>query len=419
MTKPNIEEQQKMNTFYQAALEIADKKLFRDEKPTHLASPRLGTGGGFMDIFLWDTAFSSMWARYHVDRFPVAASLDNFYRCQTPEGFISRQIRPDGVSKWSPDSVTGFAPPLLAWAELELAPYVPGRLEKVFEPLLRQHKFNFARFRREDGLFFADGWGCGMDNLPRWDDRSEVIPDGGIPFQRNAITDSTKTGDKLFEWLNAQTEVPFYWNKQLGWCDTTCEMAFNALNLAEIARRIGRTAEEAELTAQHAELAELVNALCFNETTNFYSDHLNGRVLNRRTICGFWPLLSQVATPERAAKIIDTLQDPKAFGCPCGIPTLAADDPEFQPEGGYALGPAWAHTNYMVLKGMQKYGYDAFARKVAFRLYTAAKKLWEKTGTIWENYSPVQCDQQVSRAYPDFCGWSALIPITFYREFIC
>ena len=124
-----------MNAFYQAALHIAERKLFRDSEPTKLASPRLGTGGTFVDIFLWDTAFSTFWARYHADRFPVAASLDNFYRCQTSEGFISRQIRPDGVSKWAADSTIGFAPPLLAWAELELAPYVPGRLAKVFDPL--------------------------------------------------------------------------------------------------------------------------------------------------------------------------------------------------------------------------------------------------------------------------------------------
>ena len=83
----------------------------------------------------------------------MAESLDNFYRCQTPEGFISRQIRPDGVSKWSPESTLGFAPPLLAWAELELTSFIPGRLERVFDPLLRQHRFNFAHFRRPDSLF--------------------------------------------------------------------------------------------------------------------------------------------------------------------------------------------------------------------------------------------------------------------------
>lgn len=407
-----------MNSFYQAALAIAERKLFRDSKPTLLASPRLGTGGTFVDIFLWDTAFSSLWARYHADRFPVAESLDNFYRCQTPEGFISRQIRPDGISKWSPESTLGFAPPLLAWAELELAPFLPGRLEKVFEPLLRQHRFNFAHFRRPDGLFFTDCWGSGMDNLPRWDSPEEVTRAGGIPLSREMLTATTPEADAFFQWLKNQTEMPFYWNRQLGWCDTSCQMAFNARNLAEIARRLGRTEEERELRSQHADIAAAVNELCFNETTGFYSDRLGDHPLNRRTVCGFWPLISEVATPERAERIIRTLRDPAAFGRPCGIPTLPADDPDYLPEGGYARGPAWAHTNYMVLKGLQKYGEEKLARELAGKLYHAAETLWEITGTIWENYSPEQCRRPPERSCRDFCGWSALIPITFEREFL-
>ena len=408
-----------MNAFYQAALHIAERKLFRDSEPTKLASPRLGTGGTFVDIFLWDTAFSTFWARYHADRFPVAASLDNFYRCQTSEGFISRQIRPDGISKWAADSTIGFAPPLLAWAELELEPYVPGRLAKVFEPLLRQHRFNLEHFRRPDGLFFSDCWGCGMDNLPRWDSRSEVVCAGGIPFTRHAITAPGEAGDALFEWMNSQSEMPFFWNRQLGWCDTSCQMAFNALNLAEIAQRLGRSQEERKLRAQHRQIADTVNALCFNEKTGFYSDFLNGHPLARRTICGFWPLLAEVATPERAAKLVAALCDPAGFGRSCGIPTLPADDPDYRPESGYARGPAWAHTNYMVLAGLRKYGETKLARTLAERFYRAAEAIWQTTGTIWENYSPDQCDRPPEHSGRDFCGWSALIPITFYREFLC
>ena len=58
------------------------------------------------------------------------------------------------------------------------------------------------------------------------------------------------------------------------------------------------------------------------------------------------------------------------------------------------------------------------AKEIARRFYTAAYKIWEKTGTIWENYSPLQCETESPAASPDFCGWSALIPITIYREFL-
>jgi len=306
----------------------------------------------------------------------------------------------------------------LAWAELLLEPFVPGRLAKVFDPLLKQHRFNTTHFQRPDGLFFGDCWGCGMDNLPRWDDPSEVTPEGGIPFGRNKIAVPGAEGDALFEWMNRQTEMPFFWNRQLGWCDTSCQMAFNALNLGVMAHRLGRDAEEAELRRQHAEIAAAINELCYDEAKGFYFDRLGGKTLSRRTICGFWPLLAEVATPERAGRLVEELRNPARFNRPCGIPTLAADDPDYDPESGYARGPAWAHTNYMVLAGLEKYGERQLARDFAQKLYRAAETLWEKTGTIWENYSPEQADHPPARSCRDFCGWSALIPIAIYREYL-
>ena len=90
------------NPFYEAALAIARRKLSRDANPQLLRSPRLGTGGDFVNIFLWDTAFSVQWAKFHADEFPVADSLDNFYALQSPDGFISRESCPDGTSRCSP-----------------------------------------------------------------------------------------------------------------------------------------------------------------------------------------------------------------------------------------------------------------------------------------------------------------------------
>ena len=102
------------NPFYEAALAIARRKLSRDANPQLLRSPRLGTGGDFVNIFLWDTAFSVQWAKFHADEFPVADSLDNFYALQSPDGFISRESCPDGTSRWAPECPSAFAPPLLA-----------------------------------------------------------------------------------------------------------------------------------------------------------------------------------------------------------------------------------------------------------------------------------------------------------------
>ena len=130
--------------FYDAALEIAQRKLVRDQVASKLNSPRMGTGGSFTDTFFWDTVFTAQWAKYHTKEFPVADSLDNFYIAQEEDGFISRQIHPNGKSKWSKEHPVSFAPPLLSWIELELHQknILPGRLNTRYPKLKRLHEFN-------------------------------------------------------------------------------------------------------------------------------------------------------------------------------------------------------------------------------------------------------------------------------------
>ncbi len=410
-----------MNDFYRAALDIAERKLCFDDNPTLFKSPRLGTGGNFTDIFLWDTAFSVQWAKYHTDRFPVANSLDNFYLSQEEDGFISRQIHPDGRSKWSKFHPISFAPPLLGWAELELQEggFLTGRLSRVFEPLLRQHRFNMAHFRREDGLFFSNCWGCGMDDIPRWDDPAEVASEGGIPWTRDVVTDPGPAGDTFFQEFRNHPRYNHSWNRQLGWCDTSCQMAFNALILSRIARVLGRDADAAMLQREHDEIADRINDLCYDEKKRFYFDRLGDRLLSRRHIGAYWALLAEVAPPDRAEGLIAELRNPARFDRPCGIPSLAADDPDFNLETGYWRGQVWCPTVYMTLRGLRLYNEEKLARQIADRFYRATRRIWENTGTIWENYSPDQCETPSPSAGRDFCGWSALAPISIYREFLC
>ena len=412
-----------MNDYYQAALDIAEAKLFRDPTPTALLSPRLGTGGAFVDIFLWDTCFCAFWAQYHPKQFPLEASLDNFYRCQDPDGFINRQIRSDGKGKWNPLQPISFAPPLLAWVELTLAEkgLFPGRLADKFAPLLKQHECNRARFRKANGLYFSDQFGCGMDDIPRWDKDEDVVMEGGIPFTRESVAVAGPVGDTFYanvlrlpsKWFH------FGWNRQLDWIDTSCQMAFNALNLSRIARILKKDDIVAELSAEHKELADAINDALWDNVRGFYFDRLGDRRLSRMHIGSFWALISEVATPERAERMVRQLDNPETFGLPYGVPSLAKCDPGYDLEKGYWRGPVWCPVMYMLLCGLRKYGFDKTARRLAVKFYTATKHVWEATGTIWENYLPEISDREPGRAANrDFCGWSALAPITIYREFL-
>ena len=56
---------------------------------------------------------------------------------------------------------------------------------------------------------------------------------------------------------------------------------------------------------------------------------------------------------------------------------------------------------------------------VGERFYRATLHVWETTGTIWENYLPELNDREPGKvSSPDFCGWSALAPVTICQEFL-
>ena len=58
------------------------------------------------------------------------------------------------------------------------------------------------------------------------------------------------------------------------------------------------------------------------------------------------------------------------------------------PDGGYWLGAVWAMTNYSVLRGLTNVGADSLAYEIAVNHLNNVTRIFNKTGIIWENYSP-------------------------------
>ena len=79
------------------------------------------------------------------------------------------------------------------------------------------------------------------------------------------------------------------------------------------------------------------------------------------------------------------------------------------------MGGVWASTNYMVIRGLQQYGYYDLANEIARCAVENVVKVFEKTGTLWENYAP-ETAAQGKPAKDKFVGWSGLFPITMLFE---
>ncbi len=98
------------------------------------------------------------------------------------------------------------------------------------------------------------------------------------------------------------------------------------------------------------------------------------------------------------------------------MPTLAADEPGFNPAGGYWNGAVWAPTNRMIVEGLENYGYGQLARRIAMNHLHNIVVIFNETGTLWENYAP----ENIAPGKPskgDFVGWTGIGPIAFFIEY--
>lgn len=98
------------------------------------------------------------------------------------------------------------------------------------------------------------------------------------------------------------------------------------------------------------------------------------------------------------------------------MPSLSADDRLYDPAGQYWRGSVWAPTNYMVLCGLERRGYQKLAHEIALNHLENVVKTYTATGTLWENYKAEKSGEPGNIAREDFVGWTGLSPICVLFE---
>ncbi len=358
------------------------------------------------NIFLWDTCFIACYAKYHMDELPIANALDNFYNLQEEDGFIGREYTKDGKSMWSKDHPVSINPPLFAFAELELYGRSKNikRLKEVYPALKKFYHFLIQHYRMEDKLFFSDAFGSGMDNIPRypigWKDDGK-----GIPV------------NNLFPEIFKYDYLTSVWNRQGRSVDFSAQMALFAENLISIATLINEKKDIAAYQQLYTETKNALNKLCWNDEDGFYYDLGYGKQIKRKHIGMFWVLMAGIVPKDKLPKLLAHLTDPKQFWRKFPVASYAADETEFSPKGSYWLGGVWAPTNYMIIRGLMRYDQKQLATKLARQYYWCVAEVYKQTKTFWENYAPDSLEKG-NQSRGDFCGWTGLVPIALYHEFI-
>jgi len=377
---------------YETAWEMAGKNVKVPKQDGWL--PHMTCMPGVDNVWGWDSCFMTLFARYGNGTVPIMECLDNMYRLQREDGYISMAY---GITTEKPAYGERVNPPLYAWAEWNYWRLSgdDSRLPRVVPVLVRLFDWMKANRRRNSGLYwFEDAASSGMDNSPR-----------------------------------SGYEARHLCGSDVCYVDLIAQQALSAECLVPLCRQIGDETEAVRMAGEYEEIRDLINRFHWDERTGFYYDLFARNIpqerhnfVNHKTVAAFWPMLAGLCSGEQAARLVVHLTNPEEFWTSHPVASLSKDDPNYDPRGGYWLGGVWAPTNYMIVKSLQRYGYPDIASELAGKHIDAMARLLEGTEypSIWECYAP---DEEAPGtngfdriARNNFVGWSGLGPVAMLFE---
>ena len=289
----------------------------------------------------------------------------------------------------SPDAPKGIQtsgitqPPIEAYGVLEVFRQTQDVtfLRQMFLPLMRHHRFLLTQCDpQQEGLAcILHPWSSGLDNSPRWREsmarmKMEWIPDFKrgdniiiAPEQRPTNEDYLKYA-YLVE-LFLKNHYNFHQIIQKG-AFVVQDVLFNSLMYAslcallEIAGILGEETAQIEDWIQRSRHA--INSKLWSEQYGMYIDYdlAAEQPIITNTVAQFIPLFAGLPTADQAELMVEKLTS-SDFWPEDGYPvcSVATSDPAFKAECMWQ-GPTWINTVWLIIRGLERYGYHEFAHKM-------------------------------------------------------
>lgn len=150
----------------------------------------------------------------------------------------------------------------------------------------------------------------------------------------------------------------------------------------------------------------LVHKYCWDEDRGVLIDYdfVRGQRGAVRSAACLHALYSGLATDEQAHRIVETMAGVEVD---YGIVSCEPTNSPITYQWDYPNG--WPPQQVYTLLGLEKYGFDREARRIAEKHLSLAQRVWDKTGSLWEKYNVVEGSTKVNDEYPmpPMMGWSA------------
>jgi len=403
--------------------------------------------------WLWDSCFIAIGLR-HLDTGRAQAELRSLLRGQWDDGMLPNIIFSgtekrhidlwrSWVNPFAPSSVatSGITqPPLLAEAVVKIGQRLklPERrswYKEMVEPLVKYHEWLYAaRDPHKEGLILLlHPYESGLDNSPPWisELRKHSMPwwillieklhlDGIVNLFRRD-TKHVPPGQRM-----SNIEAMAYWaairrlrrkaynsealiSRSLFAVE---DLAFNSIFikankcLKDIAKTAGYDLPQS--LKDGMERTEAALEQLWDEPSGMYFSRsfVSHKLINEPTISSLLPLYSGAISKNRAHELVGMLKRPNVFSTSWPVPSVPRTSVYFNPYK-YWQGPAWVNTNWLIIEGLENYGFRLEARTLRERTV----KLVEKSG-FYEYFNPLNARPAGAANF----SWTAALTIDLLKD---
>lgn len=313
----------------------------------------------FVGFWAWDTwRFSAALAKFDPEL--AKDNIRAMFDYQQPDGMIiDCCIYTDPAENNARDS----KPPLVSWAVDEIFTHTNDTafISEMYPQLMAYYKWwynkrdhnrnGMCEYGSTDGTLEAAAWESGMDNAIRFDDAKML--------KNNGAEDA---------WSMDQESV-----------DLNAYLALECKLLKKFASILGVTFDGPDYSSQVADYF-------FDKEKGFFFDRRlkDGSFIQEPGCEAYTPLWTEVATADQVKAMLPLLTDTAKFSTYIPFPTVAADNPKYNPRG-YWRGPIWLDQTYFAIRGLRNYGYNKMADEYTLQVFDRLQGLKEGA-PIHENY---------------------------------
>lgn len=404
--------------------------------------------------WLWDSCFIAIGLR-HLDLERAQTELRSLLRGQWSNGMLPHMIfnlkaddkkarlkESSFLSPYSPDKVatSGLTqPPVLAEAVVQVGDKLKLAerrtwYKEMLPALVRHHEWLYReRNPHKEGLaILIHPWESGLDNTPPWisELRKHSMPLWIQAIERahlsriaNLVRRDTRhvpPGQRM-----SNIEAMAYWaamrrirrkaynseailSRSLFAVE---DLAFNCVFirantvLKQIAKTIGYELPESLRSSMSLSETALENLWDESAGQYFSRSFVSHKLIEEPTIATLLPLYAGSITKERAARLVDLLKRPKEFSPSWPVPSVPLNSTYFDPYK-YWQGPTWVNTNWLIIDGLSRNGYEAEAKVLKNRTL----EMVSKSG-LYEYFNPLNAKPAGAANF----SWTAALTIDLLK----